>query len=489
VVFNFPVQLPGGAISTRWECQTGIAGKVDRAKAAGALQTKTAAISYMKTALVTPFLGQLPLYPSSYLGYGAALLKNRVELDIMDLNAEICLRNIDILKKVVADFDNSQVILDSYHLYPVNPEMLDEVEREYERISWNKYESVFITMPSWFVNIPTENVLKLSDLISKASPESKIFFFGNSLGSWTCENELKDFGIGIRHLNHLFEANPAGRPVHYDSLPTPIYEQRQKYIFDILPFRLKHGCTWGQCRFCSLAKGWNAGYKERSAAKVIQEIEKLEAKYSPTMFACNDNSINGDNLIEFCSYFEQFKKPWAAMARADLSEQAIAALQRAGCKLIYFGLESGSDRILNEINKGISSNQMSNFVRKLDDHNIMPAPSLIVGTPGETEDDFNNTVRFVKDHKDFLKILNVYPFMASPVSDYSLLNEQADDHVLLRLRELFKVCLDSGIKVCVGEQSAEYVLYNEVYPDQVRYWTDPPDQKNTARLTSEIPSH
>jgi len=426
----------------------------------------------MKTALVTPFLGHLPLYPSSYLGYGAAFLRNRVDLDIIDLNAEICFRNKHILKKVVSDIDKNNVILDSYHLYPVYPDLLNDVEREYQRISWRKYELVFITMPSWFVNIPTEDVLKLSNLINKESPESKISFFGNSLGSWTCEGELKDHDINITHLNHLFERDPVNEPVNYDSLPTPVYEQRDKYIFDILPFRLKHGCIWGKCKFCSLAKGWNSGYKERSAAKVIQELEELDVKYSPKMLACNDNSINGNNLIEFCTYFEHFKKPWTGMARADLSDKDIAALQRAGCKLIYFGLESGSDSVLNEINKGISSIQMSNFVKKLYDNKIMPAPSLIVGTPGETEDDFENTIRFILDHKNYLNILNVYPFMVSPVSDYSLSIKESDNHILFRLRELFKVCIDSGIKVCVGEQSAEYVLYNEVYPNHVGYWAD-----------------
>ena len=43
----------------------------------------------------------------------------------------------------------------------------------------------------------------------------------------------------------------------------------------------------------------------------------------------------------------------------------------------------------------------------------MPAPSLFVGTPGESEDDFENTIQFILDHKSYLDVLNLYPFMVT----------------------------------------------------------------------------
>jgi hypothetical protein len=423
----------------------------------------------MKAALVTPFRGHLPLYPSTYMGYGAAVLRRRFELDIIDLNAEIYFRNRDILKNALSDIGENPVVLDSYNLFPLYHEIQNNVEKQYQQISWRNYESVFITMPTWFVNISTESILRLSNLINRESPKSKIFFFGNSLGSWTDENRLTRSKVNIIHLNDLFEINSINEPIDYDALPTPIYQKREKYIFDILPFRLKHGCTWGKCRFCSLAKGWNSGYKERSAEKVVEEIEELNDRYGPKMLACNDNSINGDNLLEFCTHFEHFNKPWAGMARADLSDKEIAALQKAGCKIIYFGLESGSDSVLHEINKGISTIQMSNFIKKLHDNNIRPAPSLFVGPPNETEDDFEKSIQFILKHKNYLGMLNAYPFMITPASDFSLMRKELNNDILFRLGKLIKVCTDIGIKVCVGEQSAEYVLFNAVYPGNINY--------------------
>jgi radical SAM superfamily enzyme YgiQ (UPF0313 family) len=289
------------------------------------------------------------------------------------------------------------------------------------------------------------------------------------LGSWTDEKKLLEHNIQIRHLNDLFKVNPCNEPVNYDFLPTPVYEDRQKYIFDILPFRLKHGCNWGKCKFCSLAKGWNSGYLERSANKVVEEIEGLIDKYNPKMLVCRDNSINGKNLLEFCAYFEKFKKPWIGMARADLSNKEIEALQKAGCRLIYFGLESGSDRVLSEVNKGIGSKQMSDFVKELHNRSIVPAPSLFVGSPGETEDDFEKTIQFILDHKNYLDIINLYPLRMTPASEYTLSKKESNRNTLNRLKKLIWVCEDTGIKVCIGEQSAEYVLFKKVYPSHVNY--------------------
>ena len=416
----------------------------------------------MKTALVTPFLSHLPFHPGSYLGYGAAVLRKHYEVDVIDLNAVMYHRYRTQLQEILSEIDQTQVVLDNFLLDPLYLQLLIHMEEELKEIPWRDYQSVYITTPSWFVTVPTTEILRLARLIKTESPHSQIFFFGNSLGSWTDEKELIKHDIHIRHLNNLFKENPVNEPVNFDSLPTPVYENRNKYLFDMLPFRLKHGCIWGKCTFCSLAKGWNSGYLEREPEKVVEELAVLIDTYNPRMFVCRDNSINGRNLMEFCAGFEEFKKPWVGMARADLSVKEIEALEKSGCRFIYFGLESGSDRVLNENNKGIGTKQMSRFIRALYDHHIIPAPSIFVGSPDETEDDFEKTVKFVLDHKDYLDIINLYPYMTSPASDFSLMKKEPHGNTMNRLKKMISVCVDAGLKVCVGEQSAEYVLFKTV---------------------------
>jgi hypothetical protein len=423
----------------------------------------------MKAALVTPFIGHLPLHPGSYLGYGAAVLQSKYDLDIIDINADIYFRNKQRLIQTFLAIEENDIVSDEIYFQPFYSELLPSVTEQYASIAWQKYQSVFITIPTWFVTVPTEDILKLCSEIKRASPDITVYFFGNSLGSWTDENRLKDNDIRMTHLNDLFKMNPVNEPVDFDGLPTPLFKNRKKYIFDLLPFRLKHGCIWGQCRFCSLAKGWNSGYRERAAKKAIQEVEALINQYGPRMLVCRDNSINGNNLLEFCAGLENFHIPWVAMSRANLSKKEVAALGNSGCRFLYFGLESGSDRVLDQMNKGIHSEQMSRFIRTLADNGIMPAPSLFVGSPAETEEDFAQTVQFILDHQNYLDVVNLYPLMLTPASDFFKWQKKSHRQMLIRLNTLIRICRDCGLTVCLGEQSAEYVLCKKVYPGDANY--------------------
>lgn len=421
----------------------------------------------MKAALVTPCLSHLPFHPSCFLGYGAAILAGRYDLEVIDLNAELHFRNRGKLKPILDVMDETQSVSDAMHLYPFYDEVETYVDRHYAAIPWEKYHLVYVTPPSWFPMVAAEEVLRLSRAIKRMSPETRIFFFGNSLASWTNEGKLKENGVQTVHLNDLFAMDATAKPVRYDLLPLPVYEHRDKYLFDLLPFTLKHGCAWGRCRFCSLSKGWNSGYLVRSAKAAIKELEVLIDRYDPKVLVCRDHSLNGTNLIEFCGYLERVNKPWGGQSRADLSEKKIQALGKAGCREIYFGLESGSDRTLSAMNKGITSKQMSDFIKRLHSNGILPAPSLIIGAPGEGSVDFEKTIQFLVDHRRYLDVVNVYPFMETPASEFSSQKKQSDKNTIMRLFRFIQTCKDLGLKVILGEQSIEYFLFKRICKDRL----------------------
>jgi len=413
-----------------------------------------------KAALVTPCLSHLPFHPSCFLGYGHAVLARRYDVEVLDLNAELHFKNRETLQNLLDTMGRAQVVSDALHLYSFYDEVETRIDAYYEAIPWENYPLVYVTPPSWFPTVPTEAVLRLSHAVKKVSPETSIFFFGNSMGSWTSEIELQNNGVQPVHLNDLFSVDATSRPVKYDSLPTPVYDHRDKYLFDLLPFMLRHGCFWGACRFCSLSSGWNAGYAERSATAAFNELEAVIDAYDPAALVCRDNSLNGDNLLEFCSFLESIDKPWCGMSRANLSGKGIEALRKAGCRLIYFGLESASDRMLRAMNKGITAKQMSDFVKRLHANGIMPAPSLIIDVPGEEGTDFRKTMQFLEDHSRYLEMVNVYPFVATPASEFQQQPARSDP---LKLFQFLQKCEDLGLKVCIGEQCAEYVLFQRMF--------------------------
>ncbi|MDQ7784682.1 MAG: radical SAM protein [Desulfomonilaceae bacterium] len=389
-------------------------------------------------------------------------MAERYDVDVIDLNADLHSRYRAKLEPILDFMDESRVVSDALHLYPFYDEVDTHIDEHYEGVPWGKYQRVYITPPSWFPTVPTKAILRLSHIIHRVSPETGIFFFGNSLGSWTNQEELKKNGVRAVHLNHLAAMDSNARPIQYDLLPTPMYEHREKYLFDLLPFLLKHGCPWGRCRFCSFCAGSNSGYVERSVKAAIEELETLIDRYDPAALVCRDHSLNGLNLIQFCAYVEALSRPWCGQSRADLSGKQIEALRKAGCRLIYFGLESGSDRVLRELNKGITSRQMSDFIKELHSHGILPAPSLIVGAPAEEEADFEKTIQFILDHARYLDVVNVYPFMATPGSEFSRQEEQPVPDTPLRLLRFIHTCEDLGLKVILGEQSIEYYIFNWV---------------------------
>ena len=419
--------------------------------------------SGQQVALVTPCLPHLPFHPACLLGYGAAVLARPYDVDIIDLNAELHFRELGKLKVILHAMDETSVLSDALFLHPFYAEAEGRVDGLYEAVPWEKYSRVYVTSPSWFPTVPTEAVLRLTRAVRRVSSETAMFFFGNSLGSWTDEGELKKNGVQPVHLNDVFATDASPNPVLYDLLPTPMYEHLDKYLFDLLPFMLKHGCDWGRCRFCSFCAGWNAGHLERSPRKAIEELEILIELYNPRALVCRDHSLNGHNLIDFCGYFERLRKDWCGQSRADLTEKQIHALRKAGCRLIYFGLESGSDRTLRSINKGITSKQMSDFTKGLHANGILPSPSVIVGAPGEERPDFEKTIEFLEDHRRYLEVVNIYPFMPTPASDFNSREAQPHPDATMRLFELMATCEDIGLKVCLGEQSIEYFLFNRLY--------------------------
>ena len=212
-----------------------------------------------KAALVTPCLSHLPFHPSCSLGYGAAVLTQRYDLEVFDLNAELYFRNKEKLNAILDTMDKTQVMSDDWLLDSFYIEIETYLDRHYTAIPWEKYPLVYVTPPSWCPTVTAGDVLRLSRAIQRVSPDTKIFFFGNTLGTWTNEEELKRNGVEPVHLNDLSAIDPTAKPVNYDLLPTPIYENRDKYLFDLLPFMLNHGCSWGRCTFCSIARGWNSG--------------------------------------------------------------------------------------------------------------------------------------------------------------------------------------------------------------------------------------
>jgi len=196
-----------------------------------------------------------------------------------------------------------------------------------------------------------------------------------------------------------------------DALPLPAWD-----LVDITPYKsmwLKssgyfslnmattRGCPF-KCNWCAKPIYGNR-YNSRSPEKVVQELKLLKEKYqfdhiwfSDDIFGLKPGWVNA---FADCIEKEQLHFKFKIQCRADLllQENYIKDLARAGCHNIWMGAESGSQKILDAMDKGTTVEQIYTATALLKKNGINPSFFIQFGYPGETKDDIAKTIRMIKD--------------------------------------------------------------------------------------------
>lgn len=173
------------------------------------------------------------------------------------------------------------------------------------------------------------------------------------------------------------------------------------------------GCPY-RCNFC-YHDYLGPGYRHRSPQNILKEMNFLNKKYGITYFlwADDESTINKEFIDEFCNLIIKSKKNYqfAITGRVNLvNEKMLNKLKAAGCNMVAYGIESGSQKILDAMNKKVTVEQAKNAI-KLTKKIFGDADcSFIIGYPGETEETLKKTEEFCKE-------LNLIPeviFFATP---------------------------------------------------------------------------
>jgi anaerobic magnesium-protoporphyrin IX monomethyl ester cyclase len=161
------------------------------------------------------------------------------------------------------------------------------------------------------------------------------------------------------------------------------------------------GCPF-KCNWCAKPIYGNR-YNSRSPKHVVFEIEKLLHDFQPDhVWMCDDIfGLKPGWLKEFASLVKEknLSFRYKIQSRADLllEEDAIQLLADSGCETVWLGAESGSQQILDAMDKGITVGQIGHATRLLRAHNIRVAYFLQFGYPGETQRDIEATLNMVLD--------------------------------------------------------------------------------------------
>jgi radical SAM superfamily enzyme YgiQ (UPF0313 family) len=253
-----------------------------------------------------------------------------------------------------------------------------------------------------------------------------------------------------KHHVSLFEELP-----NLDSLPFPRYTGLALTAYprqQAMALQFSRGCI-RRCQFCSERLLYKH-FRSRPVNDVLAEIAYHKENNRIQHFIFFDSLVNAelDKLAEFCDgVIERFGSiPWEAQfaVRSDMDITLLAKMKQSGCYNLFIGLESGAEQTLKHMRKGYTAQQAVRVFKQLYEAGLNFGISLIVGYPGETEEDFNECLTFLTRHKEFIpKIEQINPFTyyegttADKEGDYRLQKIS-----LLRMERLVETVKKEGYK-------------------------------------------
>jgi anaerobic magnesium-protoporphyrin IX monomethyl ester cyclase len=160
------------------------------------------------------------------------------------------------------------------------------------------------------------------------------------------------------------------------------------------------GCPY-TCSFCADRRLWGGKVRRRSVANVLTELHLLKNTYKISYVDIVDGTFTFDRkyLQSFCNALldQQLDVRWRCTARYDnLDREILTLMKRAGCSGLYFGLESGSERILKSIDKKITLADIVRVNQIVRDTGILADTSVLLGLPDEGREDIEATLSLMR---------------------------------------------------------------------------------------------
>jgi ribosomal peptide maturation radical SAM protein 1 len=252
-------------------------------------------------------------------------------------------------------------------------------------------------------------------------------------------------GVVHRERGRTVATAPAPLVRDLDALPMPDFDpwmrDRDASTAATLPATMLletgRGCWWGaksHCTFCGL-NGGSLAFRAKSPQRALDEIRHLRQRYGTTFFSPVDNILD-------MGYFRTLLPDLAAEPRgmsffwevkANLSAQQVALLAAAGVTTVQPGIESLSDHVLALMAKGTTALQNVQLLKWCREHGVRPEWNLLYGFPGET----------AQDYRDTLALMDAIWFLDAPsgygpvrLDRFSPYHEDPADYGMINVRPL-----------------------------------------------------
>lgn len=305
----------------------------------------------------------------------------------------------------------------------------------------------------FYVNfLVRKNVLRVIEFV-KATLPNTVIILGGPDGKYHAENYLRNgadyivIGEGEQSFYQLFNSLQKGEAVknidgiafkdqneivinpsrdHIEDLNTLPFPNRKKIQFDhylstwkkhhgysSITINTQRGCPY-TCNWCSHAV-YGDTYRRRSPKIVVAEVKDILQAYNPDRLWFVDDvfSMSKKWLAEFNSELEaeNLNISYECITRADkLDAETVNLLKKSGCDLLWIGAESGSQKVLDLMDRRVEASHVQEMIKCSKAAGIKTGTFIMLGYPGETDKDIRETINHLKEcDPDYFTINKAYP--------------------------------------------------------------------------------
>ena len=242
----------------------------------------------------------------------------------------------------------------------------------------------------------------------------------------------------------------------------PVKNDKRPFIdnLDILPFPARHlvdnsiyrrpdngkvqavikvarGCPF-HCFFCLATPVSGAKVRTRSPENIVAELKECVEKYNINnfLFWSDIFNFNREWTLELCQKIIEsgLKITWSSNTRADTMDDEMAKMMyKSGCRLVSIGVESGSQKMLDNIGKKITLDDIRNTVKILKKNKIKIYNYFVIGLPWETEETVEETIKFaIELDSNFISFYTATPLPGTKYFAYAMLNKLVEGNLDFR---------------------------------------------------------
>ncbi len=257
-----------------------------------------------------------------------------------------------------------------------------------------------------------------------------------------------------------------------------LFDVKQYFIPEIaLPLRTSSSCYYQQCSFCT--HHGNAKYREYDLEDIKETIVVSNAKH---IFFIDD-MIPKKRLLELAALLKPLAVTWMCQLRPtkEFDAETLRVLFNSGLRVVLWGVESGSDRILHLMKKGTNQRDITTVLDNAYTVGIKNVLYIMVGFPTENESEFMETIAFLKENKKQIDLISLSTFglqkdspMFTKLEDFGIIKVQTTERTILEPK--IEYAVSSGLTADQLEklkrEHKQFIEKINKFPLQMNYFRE-----------------